>query len=229
MYTDDEIHQMSEDYRLCKKKILNVNINGNEIGFSWPNNDRDCSSVLLHDWPNHNKVLDKYITDSGPVLMAGGNAGLYPFFYSLRFEKIYTFEPDMLNFSCLVDNCPNPNIIKFNTGLSDKNEFVGFHLTLNNNGMCHITKDNNKSSYQIFTITIDSLNIQKLSLIHLDTEGCEYKIFKGAIKTIERCKPVILTDLTVDEKKITDLLIKHGYEKKEEYGIEKTAIFIPKE
>jgi hypothetical protein len=29
--------------------------------------------------------------------------------------------------------------------------------------------------------------------------------------------------------KITEFLTKYGYEKKEEYGIEKTAIFIPKE
>jgi FkbM family methyltransferase len=228
-YTDEDINRMTDDYKHRRKKDVTVNLNGTDVSFSWPSNDRECFNILMHDWPNHNKVLDKYITDTGPVLMAGGNAGLYPFFYSLRFEKVYTFEPDILNFSCLVDNCASPNIIKFNTGLSDKNEFVGFHLTINNNGMCHVTDKKEQTAYQIFTMNIDSLNIDKLSLIHLDTEGCEYKIFKGAVKTIKRCRPVIISDLTLNEDKITELLTKYGYEKKEEYGIEKTAIFIPKE
>lgn len=228
-FSDEEINQMALDYQNLAKKTIPISVNGKEIDFSWPKHDVDCILVLLYDWPNHDKIIDKYVKNNGAALMAGGNAGLYPFFYSLRFEKVYTFEPDLLNFACLVDNCSTPNVIKFNTGLSDKTEFVGFHLSLNNNGMHYVTEDRSASAFDIFTIAIDSLNIPELSLIHLDTEGCELKIFKGAIETIKRCRPVILTDLTIDEEEITNLLVDLGYEKKEEYGIEKTAIFVPKE
>lgn len=228
-FTEDEINEMISDYQNMSKKIVTIKLNEELIDFVWPKHDVDCISVLLHDWPNHNNMLDKYVKDSRAVLIAGGNAGLYPFFYSLRFEKVYTFEPEILNFSCLVDNCKSANVIKFNAGLSDKSEFVGFHLSLNNNGMHCITDNKSESAFDIFTLAIDSLNIPELSLIHLDTEGCELKIFKGAIETIKRCKPIILTDLTVNEEEITDLLIDLGYDKKEEYGIEKSAIFVPKE
>lgn len=228
-FTQDEIDEMISDYENLSKKIITINLNDTPTDFVWPKHDVECISVLLHDWPNHNKALDKHVKDGNAVLIAGGNAGLYPFFYSLRFKKVYTFEPEILNFSCLVDNCKSANVIKFNAGLSDKSEFVGFHLSLNNNGMHHVTDTKSESAFEIFTLTIDSLNIPELSLIHLDTEGCELKIFKGAIETIKRCKPIILTDLTVDEEEITNLLVDLGYEKKEEYGIEKTAIFVPKE
>jgi len=83
---------------------VKFNINGEDIKFKWPASDKECLPVILRDWIEHNEVLDKYSVHNGSVLIAGGNAGLYPFLHSLRFKKVYTFEPELLNFLCLVEN-----------------------------------------------------------------------------------------------------------------------------
>ena len=44
---------------------------------------------------------------------------------------------------------------------------------------------------EVDLITIDSLNLKDVDIIKVDTEGFEYNVLLGAIKTIERCKPVI--------------------------------------
>ncbi len=49
------------------------------------------------------------------IIQAGGNAGLYPKLYSTMFEKVITFEPDHRWFVCLINNCPETNIFKFQT------------------------------------------------------------------------------------------------------------------
>lgn len=44
-------------------------------------------------------------------------------------------------------------------------------------------------------ITLDSLNLQNVSLIKADVEYYEYFLFQGARDTIQRCRPVIIFEL----------------------------------
>ena len=41
-------------------------------------------------------------------------------------------------------------------------------------------------------LTIDSLKLENVGLIKIDTQGCELHVLRGAAKTIERCHPVII-------------------------------------
>lgn len=40
--------------------------------------------------------------------------------------------------------------------------------------------------------TVDSFNFDQVALIKIDVEGMEYKVIKGAINTLQRCKSVVL-------------------------------------
>ena len=44
------------------------------------------------------------------VVQAGGHIGVYPSLLARYFESVYTFEPELENFRCLVRNAPDQNI-----------------------------------------------------------------------------------------------------------------------
>ena len=54
----------------------------------------------------------------------------------------------------------------------------------------------------IRTLTIDSLNLDNVGLIKVDTQGNDFSVLKGARKTISRCRPVIVFEY---EKELSHL------------------------
>jgi hypothetical protein len=43
-------------------------------------------------------------------------------------------------------------------------------------------------------ITLDSLALDEVDFMKLDTEGYEENILRGAVETIKRCRPVIIVE-----------------------------------
>jgi len=50
-------------------------------------------------------------------------------------------------------------------------------------------------AYFVKVITIDSLALPDLDLIKIDAEGHEPGVLRGAISTIERCRPVLCMEV----------------------------------
>jgi Methyltransferase FkbM domain len=44
--------------------------------------------------------------------------------------------------------------------------------------------------------TLDELALERVDLMKVDAEGAEFKIFRGAEKTLKRCRPPILSELS---------------------------------
>lgn len=62
------------------------------------------------------------------------------------------------------------------------------------------------------TISIDSLNLQRLDFMKLDVEGAEVAALKGAAKTIEKHQPImVLESMPWDAPKIVDYIRSIGY------------------
>ena len=77
------------------------------------------------DWEvHHSQNIARYCsTRLGPrsvAVQAGGCMGMYPRLLSDMFNAVYTFEPDPLNFHCLVANCQRDNIVKMNAALGER-------------------------------------------------------------------------------------------------------------
>ena len=162
------------------------------------------------------------------VVQAGGNCGLYPFMLAFEFDKVFTFEPDPVNFFCLSKNCKTNRIVKFNTALGDKNTFLTIgNKSPKNVGMSKI----GDGLVSIFSITLDSLKLSSLSLLFLDIEGYEYFALKGSINTIKKYRPTIVFELSPGEKDyIFNLLAKLDYEEVKSFNSSShNYIFIPKE
>lgn len=125
--------------------------------------------------------------------------------------KIWAFEPNDESFRCarvtlLLNNIENVNLLKFGLGENSSTEFLN---TVDKKG-----KDLGGSSSigekseskgiweEINIVSIDDTIPQnrKISILQLDVEGFEEQALKGALKTIKRCRPILILE---DDHQVT--------------------------
>ncbi len=153
------------------------------------------------------KILGKVKT-MNVCVQAGGNLGMYPRMLATRFKTLYTFEPDPLNFACLVKNVTTDNVIKLNAGLGSQNELVGMNiLAVSNLGMNQTVQGAAGGYIPMFTI--DQLALKECNLIWLDIEKREDQAIYGAEQTIMKFHPVIALETATPE--IVRWLEERGY------------------
>jgi FkbM family methyltransferase len=162
--------------------------------YMWPKED-------VHLWRHLNKekygrIIPQTVTDisdkRGVIIQAGGACGIYADYYSKTFGKVWTFEPDPDNFHCLKEN--TENVIAFSCALGKELGKVTMHNDRKNFGATHVVKEEGPTR----VLTIDSMSVYP-DVIHLDVEGYETNILKGATDTIKKCSPILVLE-TVDEK-----------------------------
>lgn len=128
------------------------------------------------------------------VVQAGGYCGVFARILSDKFGAVYTFEPEPMNFYCLVQNCQVDNVIKAQAALGKEHGLITVCCQLpNNRGMNYVRFQENSA---IPSYRIDDLALKDCDLIVLDTEGFEYNILQGAEKTIDKFRPVISVEDT---------------------------------
>ena len=158
-------------------------------GWYWPREDVNTWNFLNQHFDLPKKISD-YVVNKTVVVQAGGNCGLYPKQYSEIFDTVYTFEPDWLNFYCLVRNCPDQNIIKSQACLGNQPGLVDLAVKHWSRGKSFVK---GTGHYPVYLI--DSIDLVDCALIHLDIEGYEYFALQGAINTIKKFKPVIVIEM----------------------------------
>ena len=165
-----------------------------EQGLVWPKEDRDCAAVVFKT-PGDMDVALEHCKGRSVVIQAGGNCGVWPRWLSDKFAAVYTFEPDPVNFYCLAQNCPQPNIITIQAALGDEPGFVDLKRERRNIGAHYI-----EGKGLIPTLRIDDLGLEACDYICLDIEGYEMKALKGAVRTLAEFKPVI----QIEDKGLSD-------------------------
>jgi FkbM family methyltransferase len=160
----------------------------------WPNADTaSCWGAITETWIGSQRNAYLRNTANRPrkvCVQAGGNCGLFPRLLSNYFERVYTFEPDYLNFFCLTLNCQKSNIYKMQAALGAKHDLCDLNRSWSTNvGGFNI--ELNSSNRTIPVVTIDSLNLDACDFIQLDVEGHDYLALVGGLETIKKYKPVI--------------------------------------
>ncbi len=146
----------------------------------------------------------KFCSKTEVALDIGAHIGLITAHLYLYFKKIYTFEPCLENFNCLVKNINYKNVVHNKIALSNKIGVLSLNKHKNNSGG-HTFKSqlNSKTKERVNTKFLDFYNYSIVNLIKIDVEGWELKVLEGAVELIKRCHPVILIeDVEKNDSKI---------------------------
>lgn len=160
-------------------------------GWWWPSDDQRCWEYMQNH-PDVPDIVAGYVPEPHRrvIVQAGGNCGYYPKQYANLFDRVYTFEPDWLNFHCLNLNVPEHNVVKIQGCVGNQHQTVGLKIKAVNRGKNFV---DGTGYYPVFCI--DDLALDVCDAIQLDIEGYEYFALLGAQQTIERCKPLVVVEV----------------------------------
>ena len=140
------------------------------------------------------------------VVEAGGHHGLYAMLFSRMFQAVYAFEPNPLNFHCMVNNCQADNIVKIQAALGNEAGTVRSYFDPDNTGASIVAPEVNSG---LPMLPLDSFKLPALDLLWLDVEGFETRCVHGAEAHIAKFKPVIVVERADPEAYA--FLTGHGY------------------
>lgn len=155
-------------------------------GYLWPESDRHAWRAIFREVRDSEKAL-KYVQKFDYAVQAGGNCGVWANYLRKQFNEVYSIEPDWENYLCLIKNTHDVKTIW--AALGEKHDFVGLDKDPANIGAHQV-----KQGGHIPVVTIDDLDLPACDLIALDIEGMEPFALKGASKTIEKFKPVLMLE-----------------------------------
>lgn len=141
--------------------------------------------------------LDKALSYCDNFRMAidgGSHIGTWAINMAKRFESVVAFEPAPDCYECLVANVEARRI----TNITAKNVALG-----KRSGWCSISDESGNTGSRTISygddgpipvMAIDEFNYPSVDFIKLDVEGSEIPVLKGALKTIEKCRPVMIVE-----------------------------------
>lgn len=164
----------------------------------------------------------KNVKGRGTIVQAGANVGTYPLALADHFQKVWTFEPDPQSWECLQANLKARDCHRRITalhaalGAADGRGMMQEHPNEPGNwGARYVAPE---SGGDVRVVTIDWLHLSECDAIWLDVEGAELPALKGAVETIMKFSPVIVTEengngarFGVDQFGIADFLETLGY------------------
>ena len=169
-------------------------------GYQWPKSDTKLLQVF--DQVNDIGRIIKQVRDFNVCVQAGGACGVWPDRFAEHFDLVFTFEPVLENYECLVQNVP-PNVIHQRAALGSERGSVKMErdeFEEGNSGAWYATDGGDTP-----VLAIDDLALSSCGLIQLDVEGYELEALKGAEITIKKFKPVIV----LEEKRLPHMHVKH--------------------
>lgn len=170
-------------------------LKGEDVWF-WVKTDSGAWVGPHQDWErSHRHKYFKKVRKFDVVITAGANMGMYTRFYAKKFNRVYAFEPEALNFHCMVINNQVDNVYKMNAALGKEAGFcnvINGSRTSVNRGMFKVNAE--ASGAYVPVVAIDTFPWDTVDLIQLDVEGYEFDVLQGARKTIEKFKPVVIAE-----------------------------------
>ena len=169
-------------------------------GFWVPSND-----VHIEQWKSglpftQNKCLNKFITycesqtkKMETVIDVGAWCGTWAKAIEPFAKKVIAFEPDKTHFECLQRNCT--------VNCTPRMEAVGAQLqevSLTEDNFTQAKRVDEKGNIRM--ITLDHMEYEHVDMIKIDVEGYEMEVLKGATKTLESVK-YLMIELNNNTKK----------------------------
>jgi FkbM family methyltransferase len=203
------------------------------------NTFEERKNFKLEDWGKYEfeKIVFPNLNNRRKCLDIGAHIGLTSYRYSKFFQEVYSFEP--IHYDLLKENledCQNVKI--FPNAISDECGTVSMYKNPHNSGSNIVVgsgteklllnrykktkaRFESEKSFDVESITIDSLNLTEIDFIKIDVEGYNIPVIEGMIELLERENPVIQIETSQNRlvnEKVLKKLLTLGYKKFDEYG-----------
>lgn len=176
-----------------------------------------CKILEKEEWEPHlTDVFNKYIKETDIVMDCGAHIGYHTLQMSNLCQTVHSFECNPKTYLYLKKNVEHVNnVVIHKLGLSDRVDTTTINYCVDfNTGMCglndnpmgipeQVKKLNKKVNVNL--LTIDSLNLARVNFMKIDVEGYERKLIDGAMRTIVRCKPIMVIEVWMNHKGETSL------------------------
>ena len=154
--------------------------------------------------------IARYLSEEkrgGIMWDVGANLGWYTLNVCKRFENIesYAFEPVKETYLQMVNNVEInklKNCRLYNIGLADRNSQEQFYYNIASSGassLVNLLEDESTKVIECSFERVDDFaarnNIKGMDFVKCDVEGAELLVYLGGIKTIEKYKPVIFSEM----------------------------------
>ncbi|MDM9380821.1 FkbM family methyltransferase [Chlorogloeopsis sp. ULAP01] len=165
--------------------------------------------------PYLSSVICFFMKEDGVFLDIGANIGYHSLYTAASFSnsQCICFEPHPKIYKQLVQNVlvntALKNICCHNIAVGEQNGEITFYVQRDdsyNRGLSSLAYNydlgENCDQIKVNIIQLDDFideNLKsKISVIKIDTQGCEYQVFCGALDTINKSKPIIIFEFEPD-------------------------------
>lgn len=164
----------------------------------WPSSDLVAHRVMPANFKAAIVEVMAHVAQRRVVLQAGGNAGYYPANLAAYFREVLTFEPEAVNFACLLRNTEGlEQVTARQQALGALPGRVCVSLAKpDNSGTGRVTE---APAGEVEMIRIDDLALPVCDLVWLSVNGYTLEVLRGAADTIARERPVVVVEQAVDE------------------------------
>lgn len=186
--------------------------------FLYPANDAYIGRALelYGEWSEGEvKLIEHFVGDGACVVEVGSNLGSHTVPLARLVGpngRVIAFEPQRLIHQILCANLMNNrvfNVQSFNAavGNNGKDVFVPeIHLgQAYNFGAVRV---GSVGGHRVPTMTIDSLDLQRVDFIKIDAEDCEPQVLLGAFETIQRHRPAMLIEYNLHMRAAIDRVLR---------------------
>jgi FkbM family methyltransferase len=198
-----------------------ISISKRDDGLYWPDID-----VEGYKWINDELYMTDTIIETcskrRSIIHGGANVGTYTLKYANAFDRVYSFEPDRVNFRCLsLNTVDKDNVFLYQAALG--NQYSTVSLVNGSPDNCGAFAVIPKGDIPM--LTIDTQNLNDVDCIHLDAEGFEFFILHGAINTMNKSSPLIVVEWFDHGERygwrrndLIDFLVSIGYNNMKQIG-----------
>lgn len=149
------------------------------------------------------------------ALDVGANVGHYALAMAMHAKTVHAFEPDDDCYRRLTQNieAARANVITYHCGLSDRDEHLSFIPPSDNNRGNGRFCSNGPVSHQVWhgDRFLAGRGVLSVDFIKIDVEGMEKQVLDGLKSTIERCRPIVLCEVSNGTAQLSRLLPKGYY------------------
>jgi FkbM family methyltransferase len=192
--------------------IFTINNKGMSILITCDRNDANSLPMSYLNFTEYEKeeaeMILKLIKPRSVVFDIGANIGWYTLNILLKHKgaSVYSFEPIPSSYRYLIKNLAlngqKTNKV-YNIGFSDENKKIKFYFDMKcamASSMADLREDKNTISIACTVKRMDDFisslrPLKKLDFIKCDVEGAELFVFKGAIQTIKKYKPIVFSEM----------------------------------